>query len=105
MAACLVVTAPLEFILGARVYRRPAAVVAAIVPPIVIFCVWDAVAIARGWWSYDVRFITGIDLPFRLPLEELAFFIVIPLCALLTFEAVGRIMQRLRVRRGSGFRA
>ena len=32
MAACLAITLPLEFVLGARVYRRPALLVAALVP-------------------------------------------------------------------------
>jgi hypothetical protein len=31
-----------------------------------------------------------------LPLEELLFFIVIPLCALLTYDAVGRILTLAR---------
>lgn len=102
MAACILVTLPLEFVLGARVYRRPLRMMVAIVPVAVIFSIWDIVAIARGWWSYDGRFVTGIDLPFGLPLEELVFFIVIPLCALLTFEAVGRILRRVRRRARHG---
>jgi hypothetical protein len=29
-----------------------------------------------------------------MPVEELVFFIVIPICGLLTYEAVGRILAR-----------
>ncbi|MFN2607294.1 MAG: lycopene cyclase domain-containing protein, partial [Acidimicrobiales bacterium] len=32
--------------------------------------------------------------PVRLPLEELVFFVVIPICGLLTYGAVGRILRR-----------
>jgi hypothetical protein len=33
---------------------------------------------------------------FGLPLEELAFFVVIPLAGLLTYEAVGVVIRRRR---------
>lgn len=35
-----------------------------------------------------------------MPLEELVFFIVIPICGLLTYEAVGTVLKRLRGRDG-----
>ena len=73
---------------------RVSANAAAPTPAAAVFCTWDAVAIARGWWSYDERFVSGINLPAGLPLEELVFFLVIPLCALLTFEAIGRVLSR-----------
>lgn len=99
MAACLVVTLPLEFVLGARVYRRPLALLAALVPVVVVFAIWDIVGIIRGHWSYNPRFVTGIRLIFEMPLEELVFFVVIPICGLLTYEAVGRVLERLRLLR------
>ena len=94
MAACVAVTLPLEFVLGARVYRRPRRLVLAVLPLLVIFYVWDAVAIARGHWNYSPAHTTGWLLPFAVPIEEVVFFIVIPLCGLLTFEAVGRMLGR-----------
>jgi lycopene cyclase domain-containing protein len=94
MAACVAITVPLEFVLGARVYRRPRRAVLAVLPLLVIFYVWDAVAIARGHWDYSPAHTTGWLLPFGVPVEEVVFFIVIPLCGLLTFEAVGRMLGR-----------
>ncbi len=99
MAACLVVTLPLEFVLGARVYRRPRALLYALVPVVVVFAVWDIWGIIRGHWSYNPRFVTGIELIFDMPLEELVFFVVIPICGLLTYEAVGRVLARARLLR------
>lgn len=99
MAACVVITLPLEFVLGARVYRRPRRALLAVLPLLVIFYVWDAVAIARGHWDYSPAHTTGWLLPFAVPVEEVVFFVVIPLCGLLTFEAVGR--TRARFARGS----
>jgi hypothetical protein len=33
-----------------------------------------------------------------LPVEELVFFVVVPTCALLTYQAVGRVLDRGRER-------
>jgi lycopene cyclase domain len=96
MAACLVVTLPLEFVLGARVYRRFRAVLWALVPVALVFSVWDVAGILRHHWSYNARFVTGVTLGFGMPLEELVFFVVIPICGLLTYEAVGSTLARVR---------
>ncbi len=94
MAACAFGTLPLEWAFRARVYRRAAVVARTLGLPVLVFCVWDAVAIARGHWSFSPKYTTGWDLPFSIPVEELAFFVVIPLCALLSFEACRRILER-----------
>ncbi len=94
MAACLVLTAPLEFVFRARVYRRPLRLLRALWLPAAIFVVWDLVAIARGHWTFTERYVTGIEMPGGLPIEELTFFLVIPVCALLTFEASRSTLKR-----------
>lgn len=96
MAACLLVTLPLELVLGARVYRRFGSLLMALVPVALVFSVWDVIAIMRHHWTYNPRYVTGIQLIFDLPLEELVFFVVIPICGLLTYEAVGQVMLRVR---------
>lgn len=93
MAACLLITLPLEFVLGARVYRRIAGLIWALVPVMIIFSIWDIAGIMRDHWSYNPRFVTGLQLPFRMPVEELVFFLVVPVCGLLTYEAVGRMLR------------
>lgn len=97
MGACVVITLPLEFVLGARVYRRPKRLLLAMLPMLAVFIAWDVVGILRGHWWYDERFISGIHLG-PLPLEELVFFIVIPICMLLTWEAVGNVLALVRER-------
>ena len=91
LAACLIGTLPLELVLHARVYARWARTLATLVPVVVAFSAWDIAEIHAHAWSYDPRYIVGVTLPGRLPLEELLFFVVVPLCALLTFEAVRRV--------------
>lgn len=98
MAACLLITLPLEFVFGARVYRRPKRLLLAMLPMLVIFVIWDVVGIVRDHWSYNPRFISGLHLG-PMPLEELVFFLVIPICGLLTYEGVCRVLD---LARGSG---
>ena len=59
-----------------------------------MFLVWDAVAIAAGVWTYNPRYITGLLLPFRIPVEELVFFLVVPVCAILTYGCVQAMLAR-----------
>jgi lycopene cyclase domain-containing protein len=94
MGICVLVTLPLELVLGARVWRQPRRLIRALALPAAVFVVWDAIAIHRHHWSYDPRHVTGWDLPFDVPVEEVVFFLVIPICALLTYEAVQRMSER-----------
>jgi lycopene cyclase domain-containing protein len=97
LGGCVLLTLPLEFIFGARVWRRPRRALRAIAPVILVFGAWDVAAIALGHWWFNPRFVTGVTLPPGLPLEELAFFVVIPMCGLLTYEAVRNLLSgRLR---------
>lgn len=93
MAACVVVTLPLEFLLGARVWRRPGRWARAVLPTAVVFSLWDVIAISQGTWRFNRRYVTGVDLPGHLPIEEVVFFLVVPTCALLTYECVRRILK------------
>jgi lycopene cyclase domain-containing protein len=98
LAACLAITAPLEF-LGEGVYRQARRAACAVLPVVAVFVAWDVIAIAAHIWTYNPRYVTGLQLPGRLPIEELLFFLVIPLCGLLTYNAVTGILERLRRRR------
>ena len=63
-------------------------------PTVVVFTVWDIVAIDRGHWTFNPRYVTGWRLPGNLPIEELVFFFVVPICGLLTLEAVRTMLRR-----------
>jgi lycopene cyclase domain-containing protein len=97
LGACLLITAPLE-IFGKGVYRQPRRVVYAVPPIAVAFLLWDAVAVGAHVWWYNPRFILGVVAPGNLPLEEILFFIVIPLCGLLAYSAVESLLSVLRRR-------
>ena len=72
LLACLVATSALEWVVGARVYRRWRRAAGAVLPVAVVFVVWDVLAIRAHWWSYDRRYLLDVYLPGRLPLEGVA---------------------------------
>ena len=88
LAACVLGTLPLELLLHTRVYARWRRLILTLLPVVIVFGAWDLLAIAQHAWQYRRRFLVGVTLPGRLPLEELVFFLVIPTCAVLTLEAV-----------------
>ena len=91
LAGCLVVTAPLELVLRARVYARWRRLLVALLPELVLFVGWVLYAIAQGHWHYSARLTLGVRLPGGIPVEEVLFFLVVPLCAVLALEAVRRV--------------
>lgn len=87
MAGCLLGTAPLEVVLRTRVYARWRRLLLTLLPVLVVFVTWDVLAIRAGHWSYDPRQTVGVVLG-NVPLEELMFFLVVPICSILALEAV-----------------
>jgi lycopene cyclase domain-containing protein len=88
LAFCLLGTLPLELWLGVRVYRRPRRLVLALLPVLVVFVAWDLYAVHAGHWTFDPTQTLGWVLPGGLPIEEVLFFLVVPVCSVLAFEAV-----------------
>ena len=93
LGLCLAATVPLEFpCSGCGSCVTPTGSSARFGLPVVVFVVWDIVAIDRGTWWYNDRYVTGWEVPFGLPGEELVFFLVIPLVGVLSYEAVQRVL-------------
>ena len=91
LAVCLLGTLPLEVWLGVRVYRRPRRLLLTLLPVVAVFVAWDLYAVAAGHWEFDPGQTVGLVLPGGVPIEELLFFVVVPTCAVLAFEAVRRV--------------
>lgn len=95
LAFCLVGTLPLVPAFGLTVFRRPARLLLAIAMAGTPFLVWDVWATHEGHWWFDA----DQTLPWRiadLPLEEISFFIVIPLVSVLTLEGVRAALAGVR---------
>jgi lycopene cyclase domain-containing protein len=102
LAGCLASALWLEPVLRVRVLRRWRRLLLTLVPVVVVFGAWDIAAIAAGHWWYDRGQLVGVTLPGRLPLEELLFFLVVPVCSILGFEAVRTVLARLSARAARG---
>ncbi|MGN6611331.1 MAG: lycopene cyclase domain-containing protein [Angustibacter sp.] len=88
LAFCVVGTLPLELYLRVGVYRRLRRLALTLLPVVPLFIAWDLYAVAQRHWFFDRAQTLGVDVPGGLPLEEVAFFVVVPLAAVLTIEAV-----------------
>jgi len=97
LAFVLIGTLPLHRHYRLRVLRQPGRLLAAVVPVAALFIAWDLAATAAGHWSFDPAQTFAARL-WGLPLEEYAFFVVIPLAGILTLEAV-TVVGRSRSRR------
>ena len=97
LAACLAITLPLETF-PPGVYRQTRRAMRAVLPVAAVFLLWDEVAICAHVWIYNRTYISGVTIPFQLPVEEVLFFLVIPVCGLLTYNAVSAILERFNRR-------
>lgn len=88
----------LEIFLKVRVLARIKRVLASVLPISALFIAWDIYAVDRGHWFFDTNQILGIYGPFCIPLEEYLFFIVVPMAAIMTIEAVTTVKKHWQVR-------
>jgi len=93
LAFVLMGTLPLHRHYRLDVLRQPRRLVLSIIPVAAVFIVWDVVATRAGQWYFDPAQTFAARL-WGLPLEEYAFFVVIPLAGLLTFESVAVVRSR-----------
>ena len=78
----------LEVVVRTRVLRKTRRLLLSVLPVAALFVIWDWYAVSRGQWTFDPSRVTGVDLPASIPIEEVLFFLVIPLASILTLEAV-----------------
>ena len=95
LAFCLAGTLPLVPAFRLTVLRQPGRLLLTIALAGTPFLLWDLYATDAGHWWFDA----AQTLPWRvagLPVEEVAFFVVIPLVSVLTYEAVRVVRRRDR---------
>lgn len=70
-----------------RFYRNWKAFFAASALAGIVFVAWDMVFTSMGVWSFNSRYVTGINI-FNLPVEEVLFFICVPFSCVFTFHCL-----------------
>jgi lycopene cyclase domain-containing protein len=78
----------LEVVVRTRVLVRTRRLALTIAPVLAGFTLWDAYAVSAGHWTFDPARILGLQPVAGLPVEELLFFVLVPLASILTLEAV-----------------
>ena len=58
---------------------------------LVIYLIWDFWAVSKGSWFFDSNQILGIMLLGKLPIEEVLFFIIVPMMTVLTYLALTKL--------------
>ena len=94
LAFCLAGTLPLVPAFRLDVLRQPRRLLLTVLLAGTPFLLWDLYATHAGHWRFDAE----QTLPPRvagIPLEEVAFFVVIPVVSVLTLEAVKVVRRRV----------
>lgn len=94
LAFILVGSAWLEWGLRTRVLIRWRRLLLALLIGGLPFLLWDIYAVAAGHWWFDTSQLTGVMLPFEIPLEEFLFFPIVGFAGILTLEAVRSVRGR-----------
>lgn len=95
LLGCLACAGWLEPVLKVGVLARHRRVLRTIALVSVPFLAVDLAAVLAGWWWFDADLTVGLILPGGMPVEELLFFLVVPVCAILGFEAVRTVLRRI----------
>lgn len=96
LALMVVVAAPFLWKYRDRnlpLHRRLRPAIAAMLIVAVPFVVWDVAVTAAGHWSFSDAYTIGWRLA-GLPIEEILFFVVVPLTSILVWDTVGYFMRR-----------
>ncbi len=57
------------------------------------FICWDIIFTARGYWGFNERYLSGVNIV-NLPLGEWLFFIVIPFCCVFIYRVLNHFFPR-----------
>jgi lycopene cyclase domain-containing protein len=82
-------------------YRRLPAVGFSIAVVSTCYLLWDILVTARGEWSFNGKYLTGVQI-LNIPLEEVLFFITVPYSCLFLYEVVLYAMTSSKFRLPAG---
>jgi lycopene cyclase domain-containing protein len=82
-------------------YRRLPAVGFSIAVVSTCYLLWDILVTARGEWSFNGKYLTGVQI-LNIPLEEVLFFITVPYSCLFLYEVVLYAMTSTKFRLPAG---
>jgi lycopene cyclase domain-containing protein len=87
LAASLAGPLLLSFDKKVAFYTKWKYVFPAMIIPALLYIAWDIFFTGKGVWSFNEKYITGINL-YNLPIEEVLFFFVVPYCCVFIYECI-----------------
>jgi lycopene cyclase domain-containing protein len=87
LAASLAGPLALSFDKKVAFYKNWKYLFPAMLLPALLYIGWDIYFTARGVWSFNEDYITGIKIS-NLPLEEVLFFFIVPYCCIFIYECI-----------------
>ena len=63
--------------------------------PVTLYIIWDFYFTAKGVWSFNANYITGVKI-LNLPVEEVLFFFVVPYCCVFIYECIKTYFPHLK---------
>ena len=100
LAASLAGPLALSFDKKVAFYKNWKYVFPAMIIPALLYIVWDIYFTAKGVWSFNEIYITGIKL-YNLPLEEVLFFFIVPYCCVFIYACVRSYFPNLKNKKGA----
>ena len=61
---------------------------------LVIYTAWDIYAVKHHNWSFDPHQILGLTIGGTLPIEEILFFVIVPLMTVLSYIALSKLLPK-----------
>ncbi len=58
---------------------------------LIVYLIWDFWAVSKGSWFFDPNQILGVMLLGKLPIEEVLFFIIVPMMSVITYLALTKL--------------
>jgi lycopene cyclase domain-containing protein len=62
-----------------------------------LYSAWDIYAVKHHNWRFDPHQILGLTILGTLPIEEILFFIIVPLMTILSYLALSKLFPKLAV--------
>ena len=87
LLGCLAGPLALSFDKKVAFYKKWKFAFPAMILPAVFYIIWDSVFTRIGVWSFNEQYITGARF-FKLPVEEVLFFFIVPYCCLFIYECI-----------------
>jgi len=100
MLASLAGPLALSFDKKVAFYKKWKPLLLSMLPAAFFYIVWDMWFTAKGVWSFNEDYITGIKL-YNLPIEEVMFFFIVPYCCVFIYECVRIYFPRLKTNSNS----